>query len=94
MATNNHVSMSQIDKSIKLVLKPIKAISDGCDKGLKTLNSLIGIGIHSNGMNPEISANIIEKVILPGSIYGRELWNQATDSSTRDHEMILTLTMI
>ena len=41
-------------------LKPCKAISDGCDKIRKTLNSLICVGIHSNGMNHEISANIIE----------------------------------
>ena len=57
------------------------AITEACDKGRKTLNSLINVGLHANGMSPLYSKKIIEKVILPGTIYGCELWNNPTQLS-------------
>ncbi|PJE77486.1 hypothetical protein CI610_03592 [invertebrate metagenome] len=62
-------------------LKADVGIESACSKGRRSLNSLMSVGVHPGGLNPLISAKLIKTIILPGVIYGCELWANVTQKS-------------
>ena len=43
-----------------------------------TAMMLMGAGLHSKGLNPNTSANLIKSVCLPKALFGCELWTDIT----------------
>ena len=44
--------------------------------------AMAGQGLHPNGIDPALSADLYRKIIIPTDLYGVELWSNMTHCDT------------
>lgn len=77
-AGNNIIKESRSATHVGVVLSADFSSSErtklACTKGRGALMSLAGAGVRPKGLNPLTSSNLYKQVVLPGALYGSELW--------------------
>jgi len=69
-----------IRQGSNLSLKTI--IQERCQKTRNSIFAMAGQGLHSNGINPALSADLYCEIIIPTVLYGAELWSNMTQCDT------------
>ena len=54
--------------------------ADMTKKGYSIYGSLLGCGLHAQGLSPSTSSHIWQKISLPSMLYGCEVWGKITKS--------------
>ena len=80
--------IEQDDHAIHLGIRPYSNLSlntriqERCQKARNSFFAMAGQGLHPNGINPELSADLYCTIIIPTVLYGAELWSNITHCDT------------